>query len=223
MSTRTFGAAPTADSARTGPAPSSGPRWRCRGSAAAAPVGNDEYRRLMSAFPTGVAVITATGPGARMHGLTCTSLTSVTLDPPTLLVCLDVRSGTLAAARHAGCFAVNLLHTRGQRAAEVFSSRVPDRFSQVSWRPSRWTGQPWLPDDAFAMAECVLVDSSVVGDHAVVFGEVVHVEQTTDVPLMYGLRQFSGWPVPNLPAPSLPVNELAVAELSAEPAGGRCG
>ena len=156
-------------------------------------VGLEDYRDLMSAFPTGVAVVTATEPTGRPHGLTCTSLTSVTLSPPTLLVCLDLRSATLAATRQCGCFAVNLLHARGRRAAEVFSSPVPDRFSQVAWRPSRWTRQPWLCDDSFAVAECMVVDASVVGDHAVVYGEVVHVELMADVPLLYGMRRFGCW------------------------------
>ena len=154
----------------------------------------DDYRGLMSAFPTGVAVITAVDRAERPHGLTCTSLTSVTLNPPTLLVCLDLRSGTLAASRQCGRFAVNLLHARGRRAAEVFSSPTPDRFSQVAWQPSPWIRQPWLCDDAFALAECIVVEASIVGDHAVMFGEVVHVEQSADVPLLYGMRRFSGWP-----------------------------
>lgn len=158
------------------------------------PVGLDAYRGLMSAFPTGVAVVTAVGRAGRLHGLTCTSLTSVTLSPPTLLVCLDIRSGTLDAARHAGCFAVNLLHERARRAAEVFSTPRRDRFAQVAWRPSARTGQPWLMQDAFALAECVVVDMSLVGDHAVVFGEVVHVEQAAATPLLYGMRRFTCWP-----------------------------
>lgn len=160
---------------------------------AAQTVQPDAYRALMSAFPTGVAVITAVGESGRPHGLTCTSLTSVTLAPPTLLVCLDVRSGTLDAVRHQRGFAVNLLHSRGRRAAEVFASRTPDRFSQVAWRPSVRIRQPWLFGDAFAVAECEVVDISVVGDHAVVLGQVVNVEHATDVPLMYGLRHFSHW------------------------------
>lgn len=159
-----------------------------------------DYRCLMSAFPTGVAVITAVDGGGRPHGLTCTSLTSVTLSPPTLLVCLDLRSGTLAATRHSGSFAVNLLHARARSAATVFSTAVADRFAEVSWQPSRWTGQPWLHRDAFAMAECVIVDTCVVGDHAVMYGEVVHVEHTVDVPLLYGMRQFSDWPADPRPA-----------------------
>lgn len=159
----------------------------------ARPVALDAYRGLMSSFPTGVAVVTTLDPDGRPFGLTCTSLASVTLRPPTLLVCIDVRSGTLRAARAHGRFAVNLLHARGRRAAEVFSRPSADRFAQVPWRPAPRTRVPWLAEDAFAIAECALVDATVVGDHAVVIGEVVHVDQTADVPLMYGERRFARW------------------------------
>jgi flavin reductase (NADH) len=160
---------------------------------AAFPVEVDDYCAVMSAFPTGVVVVTTVGQDGRPRGLTCSSLCSVTLRPPTLLVCLHTRSGTLEALQARGRFAVNLLHARGREAAEVFSSLVPDRFARVGWRPSQRTGLPWLVDDAFAFAECRTTRTSVVGDHAVVLGEVTEVAQTADVPLLYGLRQFSTW------------------------------
>ncbi|MFC4852221.1 flavin reductase family protein [Actinophytocola glycyrrhizae] len=146
----------------------------------------------MSTFCTGVTVITAVGRDGTPHGLTCTSLASVTVSPPTLMVCLDVRSGTLAAVRDSGRFAVNLLHEGGRRAAEVFSSAVPDRFDQVPWRLGE-TGQLWLVEDAFAVAECRVADAVVVGDHVVVFGEVVNTEQRAETPLLYGMRRFASW------------------------------
>ncbi len=156
-------------------------------------VAADEYRALLSAFPSGVTVITALGADGAPHGLTCTSLCSVTLSPPILLACLNVRSGTLDALHAGGGFAVNLLHAQGQRAAEVFSSGTADRFSQIAWKPSQQMGLPWLYEDAFAVAECELSDTRTVGDHVVVFGGVVSVTQSVDVPLLYGLRQFSAW------------------------------
>jgi len=159
-----------------------------------AAVAVDTYRGLMSAFPTGVAVVTAIDAAGRPHGLTCTSLASVTLAPPTLLVSLSVGSGTGMAVAQAGHFAVNLLHARARAAAGVFGQRVPDRFSRVAWRPSPRTRQPWLVQDAFALAECVVVQTRMVADHDVVFGEVVHVEQAIDVPLLCGLRRFCAWP-----------------------------
>jgi flavin reductase (DIM6/NTAB) family NADH-FMN oxidoreductase RutF len=150
-------------------------------------------RNLMQCFPTGVAVVTSTDHAGQPRGMTCTSLSSVTLEPPSLLVCLNGSTRTLAAIRAQGVFAVNLLHADGQRAAEVFSQPLPDRFSRVSWQATPVHGQPWLIRDAFAMAECQVSGISPVGDHVVIVGMVVNVSQHDAVPLLYGFRRFSRW------------------------------
>jgi flavin reductase (NADH) len=152
-----------------------------------------EYRALMRGFPTGVAVITALDRSGAPHGMTCTSLASVSIAPPVLLVCLNVRSGTLAACTGSGRFAVNLLHARARYAAEVFSSAGTDRFDSARWRPSDVLGVPWLTEDAFALAECVVADTVPVGDHVIVLGRVVNIAGSANTPLMYGLGQFATW------------------------------
>jgi flavin reductase (DIM6/NTAB) family NADH-FMN oxidoreductase RutF len=152
-----------------------------------------EYLDLMSGFPTGVAVVTAVDGQGGPHGLTCTSLSSVTASPPVLLTCLNIRSGTLAAVVASGAFAVNLLHAGGRDAAEAFSSAGPDRFGRTAWRPSKTLGVPVLTEDAFATAECAVERTIVAGDHVVVFGRVVRIEQADGVPLLYGRRRFSTW------------------------------
>ena len=151
----------------------------------------------MSTFCTGVTVITAGGRDGRPHGMTCTSLASVTVSPPTLMVCLDVRSGTLTAIRDSGRFAVNLLHEGGRRAAEVFSSAAPDRFERIPWQLGK-AGQLWLVEDAFAVAECRVAEAVAVGDHVAVFGEVVNTEQRAEAPLLYGMRRFASWAEPGV-------------------------
>lgn len=155
------------------------------------------FRDLMSCVPTGVAVVTGMHPDGAPRGMTCSSVTSVTLLPPTLLVCLRVGSGTLEAVRADGGFAVNLLHDGARHAARVFSSDVPDRFGQVSWRIPA-SGIPRLDDDAFAVAECRVSRLLTVGDKAVVFGEVRHIERADRTPLMYVHRRFAPGPVPQL-------------------------
>ncbi|WP_433893412.1 flavin reductase family protein [Streptomyces sp. CA-111067] len=152
-----------------------------------------DFRAFMSTFCTGVAVVTAFDGSGRPHGLTCTSLASVALEPPTLLVCLQVASGTLGALIERGAFMVNLLDEQGRAAAEEFSSRSADRFERVPWRPAARTGQPWLFQDAFAAAECEVLRTVTVGDHVAVFGRVVHVTGRPGNPLLYGMRQFSSW------------------------------
>jgi len=154
---------------------------------------DQNYLDLMSAFPTGVAVVTSVDADGKPRGMTCSSITSATLVPPTLLVCLRVGSATLEAVSSRGGFAVNLLHAGAQRAAEVFSCPEPNRFSCVSWKPSAG-GLPWLVDDAFAVAECQVSDFLTVGDHAVVLGEVTRTAQVAGTPLLYGQRRFASWP-----------------------------
>jgi len=168
------------------------------------PVSATDYRELMSTFPTGVAVVTTADPERGPSGMTCTSLTSVTVSPPTLLVCLRAGSATASAVRRRGSFEVNLLHTRGRRAAAVFAGAVPDRFEQVPWRWSP-TELPWLVRDAFALADCRVGGCADVGDHTVVLGEVVSVVTRRDLPLLYGLRRFADWDPAAVPEPDGPV------------------
>jgi flavin reductase (NADH) len=149
-----------------------------------------DYKDLMSTFPTGVAVVTSIDNSGRPRGMTCSSLSSVTLVPPTLLACLRTGSATLHAVQDHRGFAVNLLHAQGRHAAELFSSPVGDRFSRIRWRPS-CSGLPWLVADAFALAECTVSGTVEVGDHTVVFGEVDEVTMTPGTPLLYGIRRFS--------------------------------
>ncbi|MGP3955766.1 flavin reductase family protein [Nonomuraea sp. 3N208] len=152
-----------------------------------------DLRALMASFPTGVTVVTAVGPDGVPHGLTCTAMCSVSVAPPMLLICLDTRSGTLAAIDGAGTFAVNLLHAGGQRVAELFASPVRDRFARVAWHPSPGVGAPLLWEDALAVAECRVDRIVPAGDHHVVFGVVERVSVTDEPPLMYGRRRFGVW------------------------------
>lgn len=153
----------------------------------------DRCREFMSGFPTGVAIVSSVDPSGRPCGLTCSSLVSVTLSPPTLLVSVHLRSGTLAAIRRCGGFGVNLLPARAREVAELFASGRPDRFRTVSWRPRGRLGLPWLHDDCCGWAECLVRNVFLVGDHALVVGEVVDVQSTPEVPLLYGFREFSAW------------------------------
>jgi flavin reductase (DIM6/NTAB) family NADH-FMN oxidoreductase RutF len=152
------------------------------------------YRAFMSGFPSGVAVITTVDAAGLPRGMTCTSLTSVTIRPPTLLICVDVRSGTLAALANRGMFAVNLLHAEGRPAAVAFASGDEDRFARVRWRLSADFGLPWLVNAAGAVAQCAVTDMRTVGDHAVVLGEVRSIRSVGDrAPLLYGRRQYAAW------------------------------
>lgn len=152
-----------------------------------------DIRPLMSGFPTGVGVITVVGRD-RHWGMTCTSVCSVSLDPPTLLVCLREGSPTLLAVLDIGGFALNLLRSTAQSTAELFASGDPDRFARVKWNLPQGSAGPHLPDCAHTTADCRVTRTEVIGDHRVVFGEVVGViQRSTPRPLLYGLRRYVDW------------------------------
>jgi flavin reductase (NADH) len=158
-------------------------------------VSAEKFRQLMSRFPTGVAVVTSLDLHGLPRGMTCSSLASVCLNPPTLLVCLRTGSATYAAVQRHGAFAVNLLHAGGRGTAELFAAPIVNRFAQVRWRSSG-NGLPWLVDDAAAIADCRVVRSVPAGDHTVVLGELIELGVGDDIPpLLYGMRRYAEWNV----------------------------
>ncbi|RRS00521.1 flavin reductase family protein [Glycomyces terrestris] len=151
-----------------------------------------DLRSLMAAFPTGVAVVAAADPAGEPIGMTCSSLCSVALDPPTLLVCLREHGPTAAAVLASGSFTVNLLDDRARDVAELFASGAADRFAHVRWRPG--AAGPHLVADAHSTADCRVDRRYTVGDHVVVLGEVERVTVRREPrPLLYGMRRFKTW------------------------------
>lgn len=142
------------------------------------------FRSVMGAFPTGVAVVTAMRPGGGPAGLTVNSLTSVSLDPLLVLVCIDHTSASHDAIMDSGAFAVNLLKESGRTVSDLFARGArEDRFQEVDWG-TRSTGSPIL-SDALAWIDCQVHQSHVAGDHTIVVGEVVACDLTEDEPLVY--------------------------------------
>ncbi|MFB9604594.1 flavin reductase family protein [Streptomyces roseofulvus] len=168
------------------------------GTATRATVDPAGFRSLMTAHPVGVTIVTALGPDGEPWGMTCSSLTGVSLQPATLLVCLRDRSPTLAALLRTSAFAVNLLHDRAEPVARLFSSGAPDRFEKTVWDPDPESGVPHLVEDAHTIADCEVSETLPVGDHVVVFGRVhrvAHHATGPAGPLLYGMRQY--WSLPD--------------------------
>jgi flavin reductase (DIM6/NTAB) family NADH-FMN oxidoreductase RutF len=125
--------------------------------------------------------------------MTLSSLCSVAVKPPTLLICMRIGSPTLAAALQLSAFAVNLLNDRARSVAELFASGSPDRFDRVEWTREPLFGNPHLVADTHTIADCRVSMTMSAGDHMVVFGEVFRVHRTESAsssPLLYGMRKF---------------------------------
>ena len=152
------------------------------------------FRAVMGSFATGVAVVTARDHQGVPRGMTVTSVASVSLDPPLLLVCFATGAATRVAVTRTGVFAVNVLAAGQEAVADRFAQRRPDKFETVPTRPGR-LGVP-LIDGTLAVAECRVVREAPAGDHVIVFGLVAHGEADAGEPLVYHRRaygRFAPW------------------------------
>jgi len=149
---------------------------------------------IMSAFPTGVTVVTTMDGDGEPRGLTSNAVCSVSAEPPLLLVCVDKKSNTLPGLRHTGRFVVNYLAAGRGDLANRFASKEPDKFAGVSWRPAH-NGMPWLHADSLAHAECSVTQEIEAGDHYVFLGQVDDGQAAAPgtQPLMYFRRTYGTW------------------------------
>jgi flavin reductase len=138
-------------------------------------------RRAFGAFATGVTVVT-TG-GGTPHGMTANSFTSVSLDPPLVLICVDhsaIMHGALLATRQ---FAVSVLASHQQSIAKHFASQSRPlgwaQFDTVDWRAGRVTGAP-LIDGAVVAFECDLWQTYDGGDHTIFVGSLLSIDRQAE-------------------------------------------
>ncbi len=142
-----------------------------------------QFRQLLGRFATGVSVVTARAADGQPLGMTASSLASVSLDPPLLLVSVDrvnEMHHTLETVPH---FVVNVLAADQEALSRKFAAVDENRFDAVGYRESRH-GVPLL-DGALAYIECVRHASVPGGDHTVFFGLVTGGTVTDRRPLLY--------------------------------------
>lgn len=151
--------------------------------------GSDErtLRDALGSFATGVTVVTCLDSAGEPFGLTVNSFTSVSLDPPLLLVCIHKRARCASALAGSTHFAVNVLQTGQQPASLRFSARDQDRFGTTSWSTGE-TGSP-LITESLAVFECERYAIHDGGDHHIVIG---HVLRASFDPAMDPLLYFRG-------------------------------
>jgi flavin reductase (DIM6/NTAB) family NADH-FMN oxidoreductase RutF len=152
-----------------------------------ASVSSELFRRVMGSFPTGITVLTAEREPGQVHGMTANSLTSVSLDPLLILVCIDQNARLLSYVKAQGRFGVNILRDTQQQVSQLFAK--PQQDSEEEARLGirfRWTetGIPLL-EDALAHMGCNVVAQHTSGDHTIFVAEVESVELKDGEPLVY--------------------------------------
>ena len=152
------------------------------------------FRKVMGHFATGVTVVT-TLDGERPQGITVNALSSVSLDPPLVMVALDRRRFITPTVHRTRQFAVNVLGEGQQALSDCFAGAdvTPDRyaFCGAAWEPGRATGMPLL-DGAIATLECSVVDTYSAGDHDLFIARVDEVANPEHhpLPLLYYRRRY---------------------------------
>lgn len=145
-------------------------------------------RRVMGQFVTGVSVVTTEADGVP-HGMTANSLTSVSLEPPMLLVCLGSGARTTEALTQSGRFVVNILSLRQEWVASRFARPGIDHFDGLSL-VRRDKDEPPIVPDALVHAHCRVESVIEAGDHQIVLGLVEHVSDREGEPLGFHRGRF---------------------------------
>jgi len=149
-------------------------------------IGSEEFRSALASVCAPVTVVTAMDD-ARPHGTTVSAFSSLSLQPPLIMVALDRDSDLLAIVRDARKFGVNLLTHFQDELALRFAKKGRNKFSGVQWRaengvPRLMAGSGWLA--------CELHDMVHAGDHEIAIGLVVAAEPIGGAPLIYQNRKF---------------------------------
>lgn len=145
-------------------------------------VDRERFRSVMSHFASGVTIITTRHEGID-YGLTASAVSSLSLDPPMLLICVNKVSNTRDAIAQSQVFAVNILRENQSEVARHFASSRPDKFGGMSVSYGA-LGVPLL-GDMLATLECRVTEEVTGGTHSVFLAEVETAQATEGMPLTY--------------------------------------
>jgi flavin reductase (DIM6/NTAB) family NADH-FMN oxidoreductase RutF len=153
-----------------------------------APVSSDLFRRACGRFATGVAIASVLDENGAPHGLTVSSFTSVSLDPPLILICLGHAVASIELFRAAGHFGINILGEDQRPLSELFARKGQDRFDGLEWRRGV-SGVPLLKG-VLATMECAVRRQVTAGDHDILIGEMVHAHTGEGAPLIHYASRY---------------------------------
>lgn len=154
-----------------------------------------QLRQAFGCFPTGVAVVSTLGADGVFVGLTVSSFTSLSLDPPLILWALSSRSSSLRAFETSERFAVNILAEDQVEISQRFASSSRDKFHGVATHPG--LGGTPLIEGCAAYIECRFESAQPGGDHVIFVGRVERVQVRARAPLVYvGARYRTVGPEP---------------------------
>jgi flavin reductase (DIM6/NTAB) family NADH-FMN oxidoreductase RutF len=142
-----------------------------------------DLRRAFGAFATGVTIVTTADQNGDVFGFTANSFSSVSLDPPLVLVNIAKSAYGLQIFTEAAGFAVNILAEKQRELSNTFASRGADKFANASWSAKK-TGSPVF-DGVIAWFDCEFFQQVDAGDHVILIGKVIEYGYNSDSPLAF--------------------------------------
>jgi flavin reductase ActVB len=150
------------------------------------------FRNALACFASGVTIVTTVDESGVPWGFTASAFSSLSLEPPLILVCLDKKADSHAAFDRADRFAVSILAEGQGEAAMRFATRGADKFGGFEIERGPETGLPLIPG-AMAYLECRIHERVPGGDHTILLGEVLHASSNDRPPLLHFNRQFGSF------------------------------
>lgn len=147
------------------------------------PIDKNELRRVMGHFATGVTVITTVNKEGQLQGLTANAFTSVSLDPPLLLISVDKKAESWPAFEESKVFTVNILADDQEALSRKFAVSGGNKFEGVAYRVGA-NGAAIL-EGALATIECKLYAAYDGGDHSIYLGEIQEAAIREGKPLLF--------------------------------------
>ena len=167
-------------------------------------------RRAFGTFVTGVTIITTRDSDGHPRGMTANSFTSVSLDPPLLLVCVGKAAASFPAFNETRSFAVNFLHEGQVDVSSVFASKAADKFQSVNHDRAH-TGAPILTD-SLTWFDCTVHNRIEAGDHIILIGQVQAFGTSPSAPLGFCRGRYASVKDP-LPAGWLASQDMIIGYL----------
>ena len=149
------------------------------------------FRESLAHFASGVTIVTLRAPDGPV-GFTASAFTSVSLEPPLVLVCVGRQASVHDHFLEHDFFGVSILAQEQAWAAAQFSQRKFDRFRDVRLNEGPFAGVP-LIDGAIVHLECRCHERHPAGDHTIVLGKVLYAKVTNGEPLVHYRRTFGGF------------------------------
>ncbi|MGY8881408.1 MAG: flavin reductase family protein [Dehalococcoidia bacterium] len=150
------------------------------------------YRDAWSRFATGVTVITTVESSGAVHGMTASSVTSVSLDPPLVLAVIGESRQTHALIEATGRFGMSILDVGQTEIAKHFATPPESRGELATENLTQLSGTPVIAN-AIAAMDCKVIAAHKAGDHTVFIGEVESIQVGEGDPLVWFQRQFGGF------------------------------